>query len=307
MPATPLVEGAEPAPPAIEADHPPSVAPAVTAPAAQTETLALSPPLVEPAAPEPRVVEAGGPPSLAPVAATAAAGTDTRALSTRLDKLERSFDTRDRQILEATHRTDRAIGLWRAATAVLAVLVVVSGVLVWRVRSGVAAEVAEARREARTVGEAATQTVASARDAAVRDTKDALDRADRAQAMVNVLAAPDVIRYDLVGRDTLTGASAQLRWSRSRGLMFTASRISAPPEQATYQLWLLTRAGTVAAATFVPDSAGTVTLTRSAPETAGPVVGAIITVEPAGGSEMPTGSTVLARPAEPERPPAPPR
>lgn len=301
------LEAAAPAPPAIEADHPSSAAETLTPPAASPETTLPATPLVEPAAPEPRVVEAESPPSPAPVAATPAARMDTRALSTRLDKLERSLDTRDRQILEATHRTDRAIGLWRAATAVLAVLVVVSGVMVWQLRSGVAVDVAEARREARTVGDAATQTVAAARDAAVRDTRDALDRADRAQAMVNVLAAPDVIRYDLVGRDTLTGASAQLRWSRSRGLMFTASRMSAPPEQATYQLWLLTRAGTVAAATFVPDSAGTVTLTRSAPETAGPVVGAIITIEPAGGSEMPTGSTVLARPSEPERPPAPPR
>jgi len=116
----------------------------------------------------------------------------------------------------------------------------------------------------------------------------------RAQMISDVLAAPDLIRFPLVGRDSLESATGQVLWSRSRGIfVFSASGLPAPAHDSTYQVWLLTRTGAVSVATFDPDSGGraTVTATPKVP----PLVGAMVTMERKGGNDTPSGEPLLTR------------
>jgi len=117
-----------------------------------------------------------------------------------------------------------------------------------------------------------------------------------AQIVSNVLAAPDLVRLNLVGPDHTSRASAQVLWSRTRGLVLSGSHLPAAPPESTYQLWLVTDTQSVGAGVFVPDEAGRATLVVDAPpRVPGTVVGAAVTVEPSGGRPTPSGRTLLAR------------
>jgi hypothetical protein len=76
-------------------------------------------------------------------------------------------------------------------------------------------------------------------------------------------------------------------------LIFSATGLPAPPQNSTYQVWLLTRTGAVSVGTFVPDSGGhaTVSATPKVP----PLVGAMVTIERKGGNDTPSGEPLLAR------------
>ena len=85
-------------------------------------------------------------------------------------------------------------------------------------------------------------------------------------------------------------------WSRSRGLVFSGSRLPPLPPDSTYQIWLLTNAAPISAGLFVPDAAGRYTLATDTPPLAPrPVVAVSVTIEPAGGRESPTGPALLTR------------
>jgi len=89
---------------------------------------------------------------------------------------------------------------------------------------------------------------------------------------------------------------AQLLWSRSRGMVFSASRLPQPPQGSIYQIWLLTAGAPISLGTAAPDASGRVTLaTDSPPEAPRPIVGVRVTLEPAAGVAEPSGPTVLAR------------
>jgi hypothetical protein len=250
-------------------------------------------------------VSATLPQETAPQGGAALALPEASVLTERLETLERAVGDRDARIREATQQSTRTARAWRMAVAGLAVLIAAVGIFAWQMRTDLRARMEQAQRDARAASDAAARDVASARDAAAREVKEATDRATRAQTMVEVMAAPDVVRYSLVGQDMLADASAQLRWSRSRGITFSGSRMKAPPDNSTYQVWMLTRTGAVPAMTFTPDASGTATVTVPPLQVPRPVVGAMVTLEPAAGSSSPTGPTVLARPPEPEPSPAP--
>ena len=61
------------------------------------------------------------------------------------------------------------------------------------------------------------------------------------QTARTVLAAPDLARIDLAGQPAAPRAAARAFWSRSRGLVFTASNLPALPAGVTYQLWVLAK------------------------------------------------------------------
>ena len=188
-------------------------------------------------------------------------------------------------------------GLARAALAAGVVLLVAAGVFVWRLERDVrasAARVDESQRQLRLTTDAAARQIAQKQDEAARELAAAQQLATRAQTIGDVLAAPDLIRYPLQGRDALASASGQMLWSRSRGFVFSASGVPAPPRDSTYQMWLLTRGGAVSGGTFVPDSGGRVTLADT-PKVPPPMLGAIVTMEPKGGSDTPSGEPLLAR------------
>ena len=232
---------------------------------------------------------------------------EASAFSDRLDSLERVLDERDTRIREASLQTERVTRTWRTAVAVLALVVVAAALFAWQVRSdarAAAARADDANREAKAATDSASREVAATRDAAAAAIKNAMDSAARAQIVGDILAAPDHIRYSLVGGDSLKGASAQVHWSRSHGVAFSGLRMPAPPANATYQVWLLTRGRPVAAMPFTPDANGAAAVAAQPPQVPRAVIGAMVTLEPGTGNQTPSGSAVLARPPDPEVPPA---
>ena len=159
-----------------------------------------------------------------------------------------------------------------------------------------AARVADAERQSEATAAAALQATEATRQEAAKQVADARQSAVQAQIVGNVLAAPDLLRYSLVGVDGDTRARAQVLFSRSRGTVFSASRLPAPAEGRTYQLWLLSRTGPVNAGLLTPDSDGRVTFANDEPiENLARVSGVLVTVEPAGGSTQPSAERVLIR------------
>lgn len=109
-----------------------------------------------------------------------------------------------------------------------------------------------------------------------------------------VLVAPDVARIDLKGQPAAPSASARAFWSRSRGLVFAASNLPAPPPGRTYQLWVLTaQPAPISAGVMRPDADGRISATFSTPSDIPQPVAMAVTLEPDGGVPSPTGDKYL--------------
>lgn len=116
-----------------------------------------------------------------------------------------------------------------------------------------------------------------------------------AQSQLAVLAAPDLQRIDLAGKPRAPLASGRAFWSRSRGLVFTASNLPAAPAGKTYQLWVLTtQPAPISAGVFKPDQQGRVAAVFQTPPDLPQPIGMAVTLEPDGGVPAPTGDQVLA-------------
>jgi hypothetical protein len=188
---------------------------------------------------------------------------------------------------------------WYAAAAALAVVLIAVAVAGWTSyrRATLAVERAsEAQQQAERNAIAANERSEAARQDAAAQVTRARDAAAKAQLTSDVLAASDLVRFNMVGSDPSVRTLAQLLWSRSRGMVFSASRMPQPPQGSAYQIWLLTAAAPISLGTVVPDASGRVTLaTDSPPDVPRPVVGVRVTLEPASGVQAPSGPTVLAR------------
>jgi hypothetical protein len=182
-------------------------------------------------------------------------------------------------------------------------LIVAVAVLVNRLEDQIgaaSARVAAAEQQAQAATRAANEQMTAARESAAAQIAEARTAALKAQTTSDVLAAPDLVRYNLIGGNGVVRSSAQVLWSRSRGFVFSATRLPAPAARSTYQIWLLTPTDPVSAGTFVPDESGRFTLvTDTPPRIPRPVTGITVTIEAAGGSAVPTGPTVLARAPQP--------
>lgn len=210
---------------------------------------------------------------------------------------------------ESTSDADRAAAAasrrqfdvkWYAAVAVLAVGFLTAAAIAlifYRQADTAAARAAEARQDAERAAAAATQRIETARQDAAQQIAQARDTVSKAQVTTDVLAAPDLVRFNLTSGDTKGArSSAQLLWSRSRGMVFSASRLPTPPPGGTYQIWLLTAGAPVSAGTVVPDASGRVTAaTDTPPAVPQPIVGVRVTLEQTPGGAAPSGSVVLAR------------
>ena len=188
---------------------------------------------------------------------------------------------------------------WRAGLLAGAILLLAGGFLVFRLQRQVneaSARVTVAERQAESATQLANQRIEATQQDADRKLAAARETAQQAQIVSSVLAAPDLVRLNLGGTAAASRAFAQVLWSRSRGLVFSASRLPALAQNTTYQLWLLTADGTVSAGLFTVDAEGRGTLaTEKMPNVARPVINAAVTVEPSGGRPIPTGTTVLRR------------
>jgi hypothetical protein len=159
-----------------------------------------------------------------------------------------------------------------------------------------AAQVAAADSQRDAATQLANNQLSATREEAGRQVAEARQTALNAQIVGNVLAGPDVVRYDLVGTNAAPRAYAKVMWSRSRGLVFSASRLPQLQAGNTYQFWLITGSGPVTAGLLTPDAAGRITFVTDTPgNVPRPVIGASVTLEPSGGRPRPSGTTVLEK------------
>jgi len=130
---------------------------------------------------------------------------------------------------------------------------------------------------------------------AERQIADARRTALDAQSQLAVLAAPDLVRIDLAGQTNAPAASARAFWSRSRGMVFTASNLPSLPAGRVYQLWVLTATGPpVSVGLLEPDQTGGLTAVFQTPPDIPPPTQVAVSDEPAGGVPSPTGMIWVA-------------
>jgi anti-sigma-K factor RskA len=117
-----------------------------------------------------------------------------------------------------------------------------------------------------------------------------------AQRQLAVLAAPDVAHVDLKGLAAAPQASARALWSRSRGLLLSASNLPSAPAGRTYQLWVISgRMPPISDGwLFKPDASGSVTSLFVTPAAMPMPTTIAVTLEPDGGTRAPTGAMYLA-------------
>jgi len=123
---------------------------------------------------------------------------------------------------------------------------------------------------------------------------DASRSALESQRTVLVLAAPDLARIDLAGQPAAPRASARAFWSRSRGLVFTASNLPTPPPGRAYQLWVLTaQPAPINAGMLKLDADGRATAMIDTPQDLPKPIAMAVTLEPEAGVPAPTGDKYL--------------
>ena len=185
----------------------------------------------------------------------------------------------------------------RVALAGIALALIAAAGFGWHLQNQVqvaAGRAQEAELKAQRAATDAAQQATAAREEAARQISSAREIADRAERIGNVLAAPDLIRISLSGGTAAPAAAGQGLWSRTRGLVFTGTRLPPPPPDGAHQVWLLTRSATVKACTFVPRPDGTVTLVDEGLRVRGAVVGIMVTAERIKGADSPSGDLVLS-------------
>jgi anti-sigma-K factor RskA len=134
---------------------------------------------------------------------------------------------------------------------------------------------------------------ARARTSAVEYQVADLRRAVSATSRVtDILSAPDLARIDLSGQPPADGATGRAYWSRSRGLIFTATNLPPLAPDRVYQLWMVTAQSKISAGLLSIDRAGRGTAVADTPPDLQPVAVAV-TLEPAGGVPAPTGAIYL--------------
>ena len=115
-----------------------------------------------------------------------------------------------------------------------------------------------------------------------------------ADARMAVLTAPDLTQVDLQGQQPVAPrASGRAFYSRSRGLVFTASDLPPLGAGRAYQLWMVTAQSPVSAGLLDVDAAGRVTQAFDTPLDLARPVAIAVTEEPAGGVPAPTGEKYL--------------
>jgi anti-sigma-K factor RskA len=119
-----------------------------------------------------------------------------------------------------------------------------------------------------------------------------------AQSRIAVLTAPDMSRVELAGQAVAPQASGRAFWSRTRGLVFTASNLPALPPGRTYQLWVVTAQTPVSAGLLKPDANGAVNAVFNPPGNIPSATAMAVTIEPDGGVSAPSGAMYLVGPAK---------
>lgn len=124
----------------------------------------------------------------------------------------------------------------------------------------------------------------------MEETKDQLERA---RAVVALLTSPGARMTELAGTNAAPGAHAMLAYDKSGHAMLMAKGLPAAPSGKAYQLWFIKDGKKMPGKVFTTDAAGNGSVEDQIPEVAlGSAVFAI-TLEPAGGVQVPTGAVYL--------------
>ena len=138
---------------------------------------------------------------------------------------------------------------------------------------------------------ATTRALLAASESRMASLEHAVDRRASAMAVIN---SPDVARIDLAGQPDAPDARARAFWSRSKGMVFSASKLPPPPAGKAYQVWVLTSdPAPISAGLIEPDAAGVVEVVFATPPDIAQPVAVAVTLEPAGGVASPTGAKYL--------------
>ncbi len=190
-------------------------------------------------------------------------------------------------------------GSWQVATILVVALAAGLGLYNWRLRDRLGLIEARSRaaetRIAQAEREAGDARLASARqlEASARQIEAAERRALRAQAVADVLAAPDLVRFDLRGTPLARSAYAQVLWSRSRGLVLSASRLPSVAPGRMYQAWVLSGGQPRSAGLFAADENGRGGIVIERALTFPKPVALSVTSEAREGATRPTGRVYL--------------
>jgi hypothetical protein len=193
---------------------------------------------------------------------------------------------------------------WKPAVAALVVAAGIVAVFGWYFRKEVNAStirVQQAEAAAQQAVTDASRRADAARTEAAREIANAREVATRAARIGDIVAAPDLVRYPLASGTETASASGRALWSRSRGLLLSATRIPPPPSGGAHVVWLFTRFGPVRAGTLTADADGTVTLVQPPPDTRRAVIGIAVTAETSQDIDRPSGTVILTS-AQPSTP-----
>ena len=153
-----------------------------------------------------------------------------------MESLEREVTHTNQEVRDSVSKAEQMQRGWRLIFGVAAGAILIAALVGLNVMSRVnarlndaATRVAAAEKQAQAASDAATKEIASTRADADKQIAEAQATALRAQIVSNVLAAPDLIRFSLGSPDAASRASAQVLWSRSRGMVVSTSRLSAAP------------------------------------------------------------------------------
>jgi hypothetical protein len=189
----------------------------------------------------------------------------------------------------------------RATTIVLATALVIvilfSAYTSWRLNrdvQAVAVRAAASESQLAEMKQFVERQTRSTGDAAHRLSVEALGAASAASRLAGVLMAPDVSVYPLRGQADAPAAVGQVLLSPTRGIVVNASRLPRLPANQAYQLWMTTTRGPVSLGFIEPDPQSSVNIAFPLlAEQRGNAVGFMVTIEPIGGSERPTGAIAM--------------
>jgi len=113
------------------------------------------------------------------------------------------------------------------------------------------------------------------------------------QTNLALLSAPDTQVFKLAGKGIAAEASGRAFFSRTKGLLFSASKLPPIADGSVYQLWLLARSGPASAGLARPMADGSVVAAYDPTTDAPDATGFAVSVEPEDGSAKPTGNLLL--------------
>jgi hypothetical protein len=181
---------------------------------------------------------------------------------------------------------------WRVIPVAIAVAVIAAGIFGFvRLQRGTA--IGDSPAQAAAQASAGT----SAQGTSSTASRDALDPANGAALAADVITSPDVIRFAMTGVGGGRGASGQVLWSRSKGIVLTASSLPAPEAGSAYRFWLLSDTHAVPVGRLQPDETGRVRLAAPNPSGLPNLIDSVaVTLEAEGSTAAsPSTNTILRR------------